>query len=38
MFDDDVRQHSFIEIGHEIFSTAIFSLPLFQLLMSNAKI
>ena len=38
MFDDDVRQHSFVEIGHEIFSTAIFSLPLFQLLMSNAKI
>ena len=24
------RQHSFVEIGHEIFSTAILSLPLIQ--------
>ena len=24
------RQHSFLEIGHEIFSTAILSLPLIQ--------
>ena len=25
-----VRQHSFVEIGHEIFSTVILSLPLIQ--------
>ena len=25
-----IRQHSFIEIGHEIISTAILSLPLIQ--------
>ena len=29
-FDHHVRQHSFVEIGHEIISTAILSLPLFQ--------
>ena len=32
MFDDHVRQHSFVETGHEIFSTAVLSLPLIQLL------
>ena len=30
MFDHYVRQHSFVEIGHEIISTAIISLPLIQ--------
>ena len=29
-FDLPVRQHSFAEIGHEIISTAILSLPLIQ--------
>ena len=29
-FDLRVRQHSFVAIGHEIISTAILSLPLFQ--------
>ena len=29
-FDPHVRQHSFVEIGHEIISTAILSLPLIQ--------
>ena len=29
-FDPRVRQHSFVEIGHEIISTAIFYLPLIQ--------
>ena len=29
-FDPRVRQHSFVEIGHEIISTAILSLPLIQ--------
>ena len=29
-FDPDVRQHSFVEIGHEILSTVILSLPLIQ--------
>ena len=29
-FDPPVWQHSFVEIGHEISATAIFSLPLFQ--------
>ena len=30
VFDDHVRQHSFVEIGHEIFSTAVLSLPSIQ--------
>ena len=29
-FDPYVRQHSFVEIGHKIISTAILSLPLIQ--------
>ena len=29
-FDPRVRQHSYVEIGHEIISTAILSLPLIQ--------
>ena len=29
-FDPRVRQHSFMQIGHEIISTAILSLPLIQ--------
>ena len=29
-FDPRVRQHSFLEVGHEIISTAIASLPLIQ--------
>ena len=29
-FDPPVRQHSFVEMGHEIISTAILSLPLIQ--------
>ena len=29
-FDPHVRQHSFVEIGHEIISTAILSLPLIE--------
>ena len=29
-FDPQVRQHSFMEIGHEIISTAILSLSLIQ--------
>ena len=29
-FDPHVRQHSFVEIGREIISTAILSLPLIQ--------
>ena len=29
-FDHHVRQHSFVEFGHEIISTAILSLPLIQ--------
>ena len=29
-FDPQVRQHSFVEFGHEIISTAILSLPLIQ--------
>ena len=32
LFDDHVRQHSFVKIGHEIFSTAVLSLPLLQIL------
>ena len=32
VFDDHVRQHSFVEIGYEILSTAVLSLPLIQLL------
>ena len=33
VFDDDVLQHSFVEIGHEIlFSMAVLSLPVIQLL------
>ena len=28
VFDDNVWQHSFVEIGHEIFSTAVLSLKL----------
>ena len=32
VFDDHVRQHSFVEIGQEIFSKAVLSLPLIQLL------
>ena len=28
MFDPHVRLHAFVEIGHELFSTAILSLPL----------
>ena len=29
-FDPPVRQHYFVEMGHEIISTAILSLPLIQ--------
>ena len=29
-FDPHVRQHSFVEFGHEIISTAILSFPLIQ--------
>ena len=29
-FDPPVRQHSFVEVGHEIISTAIISLLLIQ--------
>ena len=29
-FDPQVRQHSFVEIGHEIISSAFLSLPLIQ--------
>ena len=29
-FDPPVRQHSFVEVGHEILATAILSLPLIQ--------
>ena len=29
-FDPHARQHSFVEIGHEIISTTILSLPLIQ--------
>ena len=29
-FDPHIRQHSFMEIGHEIISAAILSLPLMQ--------
>ena len=29
-FDPHIRQHSFVEFGHEIISTAILSLPLIQ--------
>ena len=29
-FDPRIRQHAFVEIGHEIISTAILSLPLIQ--------
>ena len=32
VFDDHVRQHSCVEIGHEILSTAVLSLPLIPLL------
>ena len=32
VFDDQVWQHSFVEIGHKILSTAVLSLPLIQLL------
>ena len=36
-FDPRVRQHSFVEIGHGIISTAVISLALIQVgLMSNA--
>ena len=35
VFDDHVRQHSFVEIGHEILSTTVLSLPLIQLLMKG---
>ena len=30
VFDPPVRQHFFLETGHEIISTAIISLPLIQ--------
>ena len=33
-FDPRVRQHSFLETGHEIISTAILSLPLIQVAVS----
>ena len=36
VFDDHVRQHYFVEIGHEIFSTAVLSLPLIQLLTKES--
>ena len=36
VFDYHVRQHSFVEIGHEIFSTAVLSLPLIQLLTKGS--
>ena len=29
-FDPRVRQHSFVEIGHEVISTSILSVPLIQ--------
>ena len=32
-----VRQHSFVEIGHEIFSTVILSLPLIQKRQSSVS-
>ena len=32
VFDDHVRQQSFVEIGHEILSMAVLSLLLIQLL------
>ena len=32
VFDEHVRQHSIVEIGHEILFTAVLSLPLIQLL------
>ena len=32
MFDDHVRQHSVVKIGHETHSTAVLALPLIQLL------
>ena len=32
VFEDHVRQHSFVEIGHELFSMAVLSLLLIQLL------
>ena len=37
--DDHVRQHSFVDIGREIFSAAVLSLPLVQLqLKGTAKL
>ena len=35
VFNDQVRQHSFVEIGHEILSTAFLCLPLIQLLTTG---
>ena len=32
VFDDHVQQHSFVQIGLEILSTSVLSLPLIQLL------
>ena len=37
VFDDHVRQHSFIEICHEMLSTAVLSLPLVQLLTKGSS-
>ena len=36
VFDDHVRQHSLVEIGHEIFSTAVLSQPLIQILTKGS--
>ena len=36
-FDPRVRQHSFLEIGHEIISTTILSLPLIQVYGAASK-
>ena len=37
MFDDHVWQHSFVETGYEILSTAVVSLQLIQLLTKGTS-
>ena len=37
-FDPHVRQHSFMEIGHEIISTAILSLPVIQYFQTTSPL
>ena len=37
VFDDHIWQHSFVGIGHELFSTAGLSLPLIQFLMKGTS-